>query len=169
MVFDDAGLGTYAGNLTGTGTLTKLNTGSVTLFGVTPASGATTISGGTLIAAGTGIGDSSAVTVDAGALFQLTGDETIGSLAGAGDVDTGAFTLTAGGNGSSTSVTGTLVGTAPHQDGRWQLHARRHGYPDGRHCCQCGTISVGGAYTSPATVASVQRSMFLRAEYRLET
>ena len=154
VVFDDAGLGTYAGNLTGTGTLTKLNTGSVTLSGVNTYSGATTISGGTLIAAGTGIGDSSAVTVDAGALFQLTGDEAIGSLAGAGDVDTGAFTLTAGGNGSSTSVTGTLVGTALTKTGAGNFTLGGTGTLTGGIAANAGTVSVGGAYTSPATVAS---------------
>ncbi|TXH25628.1 MAG: autotransporter domain-containing protein, partial [Elusimicrobia bacterium] len=154
VVFDDAGVGTYAGNLTGTGTLTKLNTGSVTLSGVNTYSGATTVSGGTLIAAGTGIGDSSAVTVGAGALLQLTGDETIGSLAGAGDVDTGAFTLTAGGNGTSTSHTGTLSGNALTKTGAGNFTLGGTGTLTGGIAANAGTVSIAGAYTSPATVAS---------------
>ncbi|WP_219893696.1 beta strand repeat-containing protein [Aquisediminimonas profunda] len=154
VVFDDAGVGTYAGNLTGTGTLTKANTGSVTLSGVNTYSGATTVAGGTLIAAGTGVGDSSAVTVNAGALFQLTGDETVGSIAGAGDVDTGAFTLTAGGNGTSTSHTGTLSGTALTKTGAGNFTLGGTGTLTGGIAANAGTVSIAGAYTSPVTVAS---------------
>jgi autotransporter-associated beta strand protein len=58
------------------------------------------------------IGDGSAVTVNAGGTIDLWESETIGSLAGAGDVVfvAGSPTLTTGGNGNSTIFTGSISG-----------------------------------------------------------
>ncbi len=65
--------------------------------------GATTISAGTLqLGAANRIANTSAVTVNAGATFNLNNfAETIGSLAGAGNVTLGTGTLTTGGNNTS--------------------------------------------------------------------
>ena len=49
LVFDQAGDGTFAGNITGSGTLIKNGTGAVTLDGVNSYLGGTTINAGTLI------------------------------------------------------------------------------------------------------------------------
>jgi autotransporter-associated beta strand protein len=58
------------------------------------------------------IGDASAVTVNAGGSLNLWENETIGSLAGAGDVlfVAGSPVLTTGGNGNDTVFTGTITG-----------------------------------------------------------
>ena len=60
--------------------------------------GATTINAGTLqLGAANRIADTNAVTVNAGATFNLNNfAETIGSLAGAGNVTLGTGTLTTG-------------------------------------------------------------------------
>jgi fibronectin-binding autotransporter adhesin len=52
VVFNQSGNGTYAGVLSGTGTLTKQGTGTVTLSGTSPQSGGTTVSAGTLLVSG---------------------------------------------------------------------------------------------------------------------
>jgi len=58
------------------------------------------------------IGDGSAVTVNAGGFLNLWENETIGSLAGAGDVFVfGSPVLTTGGNGSNTVFTGNITGS----------------------------------------------------------
>lgn len=154
VVFDQTTTGTYAGNLSGTGTLTKANTGTVTLSGNNTYSGATTVSGGTLVANGTGIGDASAVTVASGATFRLGGNETIGSLAGAGAVNTATFTLTTGGNNGSTAVTGTLAGASVVKVGTGDFGLNGTGTLTGSLAVNAGSVSIGGAYTTPATVAS---------------
>ncbi|WP_429228221.1 autotransporter domain-containing protein [Inquilinus ginsengisoli] len=46
VVFDQAGTGTYAGNMSGTGALTVRGTGAVTFTGTNTYSGATTVNGG---------------------------------------------------------------------------------------------------------------------------
>ncbi len=96
VVFNQSASGTYAGVLSGTGTLTKQGTGTVTLSGASPQSGGTTVSAGTLLVSGKI--DSSAVTVASGA-----------TLAGAGTV--GALTMQSGSTvspGNANGAAGTL-------------------------------------------------------------
>ena len=91
----------------------KQNAGTLVLAGANTYSGATNINGGTLRASATNrIADASAVTVASGAVFDLNNfSDTIGSLAGAGNVTLGSATLTAGGNGTSTTYSGVVSGT----------------------------------------------------------
>ena len=49
VTFDQASSGTYAGNMSGSGSLTKLGAGSLTLSGTNTYTGGTTVSAGTLI------------------------------------------------------------------------------------------------------------------------
>ncbi|MFM8494396.1 MAG: autotransporter-associated beta strand repeat-containing protein, partial [Planctomycetia bacterium] len=76
VTFDQATSGTYAGTMSGSGSLTKAGAGAVTLSGTSSHSGATTVSAGSLLVNGTLA--NSAVTVGNGAL--LGGGGTIGSL-----------------------------------------------------------------------------------------
>lgn len=92
VVFNQSASGTYAGVLSGTGTLTKEGAGTLTLTGASIQSGATTVSAGTLLVSGS-IG-SSAVTVASGA-----------TLAGAGTV--GALTMQSGSTVSPGNANGT--------------------------------------------------------------
>ncbi len=103
---------TFSGVISGTGTLTKQGTGTLTLSGANTYTGATTVSAGTLtLNGGTALANTSAVTVSAGATLNLGASETIGSLAGAGNVTLSTFTLTAGGDGTSTTFSGVASGT----------------------------------------------------------
>lgn len=74
VTFDQATNGTYAGSMSGTGSLTKAGAGALTLSGSSGLSGATTVSAGTLLVDGTL--QSSAVTVQNAA--TLGGNGTIG-------------------------------------------------------------------------------------------
>jgi fibronectin-binding autotransporter adhesin len=154
VVFDQAGGGTYAGDLSGTGTLTKTGAGAVTLSGVNTYTGATAINGGSLVAGGTGIGDTSAVTVASGASLVLGADETIGSLAGEGNLNTAAFTLTTGGNGTSTTLSGTVAGTSIVKVGAGAFTLSGTGALSGGLGVNAGSVVIAGDFASDAAVAS---------------
>ncbi len=72
VVFDQASTGTYAGILSGTGSLTKIGAGSLTLSGANTHAGGTTVSGGTLaVSSDANLGASSgALAVTSGATFN---------------------------------------------------------------------------------------------------
>jgi fibronectin-binding autotransporter adhesin len=98
---------------TTSGTLTKDGNGTLILSGANTFTGATTVSAGTLkLGASGALSDSSAVSITSGAAFDLNGNnETIGSLAGAGNVTLGAGNLIAGGANTSTTHSGVISGT----------------------------------------------------------
>jgi autotransporter-associated beta strand protein len=93
--------------------LTKTGADVLTLSGANSYSGATSITDGTLRAGAiNSLSSASAFTVGTGTTLDLAGfNQTIGSLAGTGAVTLGAATLTAGGDGSSTSYSGVLSGS----------------------------------------------------------
>ncbi|HEY9133204.1 MAG TPA: autotransporter-associated beta strand repeat-containing protein, partial [Dyella sp.] len=119
LVFDQAGNGTFAGMISGSGTVTKQGAGTLIL------SGANTYTGGTTIAAGILQGDSSSligtITDNAALVFAQNSDGTFaGSIGGSGTLTkqgSGSLTLT-GANpltGATTVQAGTLiVGDAGH-------------------------------------------------------
>ena len=84
-----------------------------TLSGANTYTGTTTMNAGTLrLGAANRLADTSAVTVAGGATFNLNNfAETVGSLAGAGNVTLGTGTLTTGGNNTSTTYSGVMSGT----------------------------------------------------------
>jgi fibronectin-binding autotransporter adhesin len=95
----------------GTGGLTKTGGGTLQLSGANSFSGAIALNAGTVIAHGGGaVSDSSDVTVASGATLSIDGNETIGSLAGAGTatITTGNTFAVAGSN--STTFSGSLSG-----------------------------------------------------------
>ncbi len=114
---------TYNGNLAGSGTLTKADTGTLILGGTTTNThtGDINVDAGTLRINKTGganraIGDAATVTVATGANLTFAGgqSETIGALAGGGTVDNTnatAITLTTGGNNTSTTFSGVIQDT----------------------------------------------------------
>ena len=112
----DAGL-ILSGNVSGTGALSQIGTGTTNLSGDNSYSGPTTVSVGTLQAgATTAFSPNSAFTVNS--TLDLNGfSNTVGSLAGGGNVtNTGAtpVILTAGGDNTDTTFSGTLTnGTLP--------------------------------------------------------
>jgi autotransporter-associated beta strand protein len=88
-------------------------TGNFTLSGPNTYSGATHLTRGTLVVgANNAVPAGTAVTVSAGASFNLNGHiDTIGSLAGAGNVIQG--TLTTGADNTSTTFSGVITGAGP--------------------------------------------------------
>lgn len=112
--------GTYFGSIVGTGGLTKTGSGVLTLQTAAGSfnstinySGATLLTAGILQAANANaFSANSAHTVNAGATLDLNNfDQTIGSLAGAGNVTFGSGRLTVGSDNSSTSFSGVMSGT----------------------------------------------------------
>lgn len=111
LVFNQAADGTTALDISGTGDLTLIGGAVLTLSGANTWTGATQINLGTLNAAGgSAIGDGSAVTISGGGALGLADDETIGSLAGAGQALLGANTLSVGADGTSTVFSGVISG-----------------------------------------------------------
>jgi fibronectin-binding autotransporter adhesin len=109
----------YDGIISGTGGLTKVGPGTLALSRANTYTGVTRISGGRLVvSAGSAISDVSRVLLDdtAGVIFELpSNSETVGSIEGGG-VNGGtirigsSFTLTCGGDNSSTTFSGTITG-----------------------------------------------------------
>ncbi|MBI4025825.1 MAG: autotransporter-associated beta strand repeat-containing protein [Verrucomicrobia bacterium] len=150
------------GIISGTGGLTITGTGTNVLTGVNTYSGATTISGGVLTSGAAGvIGDSSAVTVTSpGALNLDNNSETVGSLAGSGNVTLGSATLTTGGDNTSTTYSGIISGSGGINKagtGMWTL-AGTNLYT-GTTSISAGTLLVAtnnalGTAAGPTTVSS---------------
>jgi autotransporter-associated beta strand protein len=109
---------TFAGNISGTGTVVKNGSNTVTLTGTNTHGGGTTVNGGTLIVGGdANLGTNSAtVTLDGGNL-RTTGNATnaramnIGVAGGTLIVDTGATFATTALNGTATTMTKSGAGT----------------------------------------------------------
>jgi autotransporter-associated beta strand protein len=108
---------TYGGIIAGTTALTKEGTGTLVLGGSNSYTGATNVNTGTLaISAADRLADATAVTIVAGATFDLTNNaagnfnETVASIAGAGGVTLGSATLTLSGS-SNTTYSGSIAGT----------------------------------------------------------
>ncbi len=102
-----------SGVISGPGSLTKLGTGMLQLSGANTYSGATFVNQGILFANAPGaLSPNSAMNVAAGATLVLAPpfDQTVGSLAGAGDVALILSDLTTGGDGTSTLFSGVISG-----------------------------------------------------------
>jgi YVTN family beta-propeller protein/autotransporter-associated beta strand protein len=103
---------TLSGAISGPGSLTKIGVGTLTLSGSGTYTGATFVNAGTLQAgAVNALSPFSAFTVATGATLDLNNfNQSIGSLAGAGNVTLGSATLTTGSDGTSTMFSGTISG-----------------------------------------------------------
>ena len=65
------------------------------------------------------LSDSTDVTVANGATYALGSNDTIGSLAGDGDVSLGSYTLVSGQSGASTTFSGAISGSGLQEDRSW--------------------------------------------------
>ena len=102
-----------SGNISGSGSLTKIGIGTLTLSGSSTYGGATFVDVGTLQAgAVNAFSPLSAFRVTAGAFLDLNSfNQAIGSLAGTGNVTLAAATLTTGNDGTSTAFLGSISGS----------------------------------------------------------
>jgi autotransporter-associated beta strand protein len=114
LTFGGAGNTTISSVIgTTTGALTKDGAGTLTLSGNNTYTGGTNINAGTLaLGASNALANTTAVSVASGANFNLNGySDTVGSIAGAGNVTLGAGTLTAGATNTSTTFSGVISGS----------------------------------------------------------
>ncbi|MBL0891009.1 MAG: autotransporter domain-containing protein, partial [Gemmatimonadaceae bacterium] len=111
VVFDQASNGTYAGNMSGTGSLTKQNTGTLVLTGANSYSGGTTVSAGTLQGNATSLQGN--IVNNAAVVFDQASNGTYaGNMSGTGSLTkSGAGMLTLSGNNSYTGTTTVSAGT----------------------------------------------------------
>jgi fibronectin-binding autotransporter adhesin len=153
----NAGSTSYAGSITGSGGFTKIGSGTFTLSAASSMTGTTTVSAGRLsLAAANLLSDSSAVTGTAGAVFALGGNETIGSLAGSLDVALGSSTLTAGGNGQSTTFSGVLTGSGSlTKVGGGRLALTGANTFSGATNVDAGELAINGSIVGSLSVASI--------------
>ena len=121
VVFDQAASGTYAGAMSGTGTLVKEGNGRLTLAGANSYTGGTTVTAGVL--AGTTASLQGAITNNATVVFEQHTDGTYaGTMSGTGALvkeGNGRLTLTGAHTyaGGTTVTGGTLAGTTASLQG----------------------------------------------------
>ncbi|MCX6182410.1 MAG: autotransporter-associated beta strand repeat-containing protein [Bacteroidetes bacterium] len=109
---------TISAVISGTGGVTQYSTATLTLSGANTYTGTTFVYAGKIKLGATGvISNSSAVYIGTSAVFDMnTYSETVGSIAGVGDVDNvaggGTPTLTCGGDNTSTTFAGAFKNTS---------------------------------------------------------
>ena len=110
-VIVNGGALTVSGSISGvSGSVSESGGGTLTLSGTNSYGGGTTVSAGDLTASsGSAIPSTSAVFVATGATLTLASSDTIGSLAGSGNVSLGSKTLTVG--TGNTTFSGAIGGT----------------------------------------------------------
>jgi autotransporter-associated beta strand protein len=114
LAFNLSGSATQSNLISGTGGISKLGAGALTLTGMNTYTGPTVVSAGSLIAgSSSAFGVNSAVTVSAAATLSVNGNNvTIGSLAATGTVNNNAnslATLTVGSDNTSTTFGGLIA------------------------------------------------------------
>ena len=159
LAFNHSGSVTFGGTISGTGALVQLGSGTLILAGINTYEGATTVSMGTLAAGSTtAFSPHSAFTVFS--VLELNGkSNSVGSLAGNGTVTNNGSalaTLTAGGDNTSTTFSGSLVdGTARlalNKTGTGTLTLSGTGAFTGLTDVQAG-VTAANTYTGGTTIS----------------
>ena len=135
--------------------------GTLTLSGTNTYTGATTISAGTLKNGTTGVlYDRTAVTVASGGTWDLNDfAETVGSIAGAGNITLGSATLTAGGDDSSTTFSGVISETGGFtKTGAGTLTLSGTNTFTGVTNINAGTVKLGAAGSGSNTPLEIGRA-----------
>ena len=155
--FDTSGnSATLSGGISGSGGMTKIGLGTLTLAGISTYTGPTNVNAGALQAGAANVfAPTSAFTVASGATLNLASfNQTIGSLAGGGNVTLGTATLTTGADHTSTTYSGTISGNGSLTkigSGIFTL-AGINTYTGGT-TVNGGTLDVDGSIANSASVA----------------
>ena len=148
--------GNMAGVIAGAGNLIKNGTGTLTLSAVNTFSGTTTINAGTLTlnqSGGNALPNSNAVTIVSGATLNLGKSETVGSVAGAGNITLNTFTLTTG-DSTDTTLSGVISGTgALVKQGTGTFTLSGTNTYTGTTTVNAGTLTVSGTLYNGTTGA----------------
>ncbi|MNY84533.1 Extracellular serine protease precursor [compost metagenome] len=156
--FDHTGSTTFSAAVSGNGALAKTGAGITLLTGANTYTGGTTVSSGTLaLGSGGSLSAVTALTVGSGATFGISASgshQTVGSLAGAGTLALGSYTLSAGGNNQSTTFSGSIGGTGGLiKTGTGTLTLRGANSYNGGTTIQAGTLALGAGGSLSATSA----------------
>ncbi|MGO4702722.1 autotransporter-associated beta strand repeat-containing protein [Dyella sp. 2RAB6] len=127
LIFNQGTNATFNGTLSGSGTLLKSGTGTLTLDTVNPLSGATTVAAGTLI-----VGDNSHPGATLGSTVTVNGGATLGGIGTIGGLDLSG-TVVPGNTTGTLTVTGNAVF---HPGSSYQVGATAQG--------QSSRIVIGG-------------------------
>ncbi|MEM1159079.1 MAG: autotransporter domain-containing protein, partial [Verrucomicrobiota bacterium] len=104
--------GVIEDHTSGSGSVLKSGTGTVTFSGASTYSGSTTISEGTLQIGNSLALQNSTVSIDVDDGLDVNGiDATLGGLEGTGTLDLGTTSITIGGNNEDTTYSGVISGT----------------------------------------------------------
>jgi autotransporter-associated beta strand protein/T5SS/PEP-CTERM-associated repeat protein len=104
---------TFGGVISGSGAFQQNGTGTTIFTAANTYTGGTIVNAGTLrLGPGGSLAPTGALTVNAGGTFDLNSfNQTVGSLAGAGNVTLGAGRLTTGSDNTGTTFSGAISGT----------------------------------------------------------
>ena len=156
VVFDHASAGTYAGNMSGSGSLTKIGAGVLTVSGNNSYTGGTTVSAGTFrLGSSTALPTMGALTVSGG-IFDLNGfNLTVGSLAGSGGtISLGGSNLIAD-DATNTTLSTTITGTGGiTKSGAGLLNLTGANTYTGPTTVSGGRLAINGSITSNVTVGA---------------
>ncbi|WP_374981791.1 Ig-like domain-containing protein [Pseudomonas solani] len=145
---------TFSGGISGTGGVTFNQTGAATYS--TTLSGTNTYTGNTVLAnygwlklnGDASMADTNAVRVNGNSVLTLLSDQTVGSLASNNanaSIQLGSYTLTAGGDNTSTSVSGAVSGTGSLvKQGSGTLTLSGSNTYGGTTTVSAGTLSIAG-------------------------
>ncbi len=158
---------TLTGVVSGAGELTKTGAGILLMTGLNTYTGATNVADGELrIGGGQSLSDTARLSVAAGALLSLTdANESVGSLAGGGEVALNGYCLTTGGDGTSSSFSGAITGAGcltKTGAGTLTLTGDGSNYSGGTTVAE-GTVQVYGASALGTGPLALTGSGVLRA------
>jgi fibronectin-binding autotransporter adhesin len=109
LIFNRNNALTVANVISGSGSVTQSGPGTTTLTAANSYTGGTTIDAGVLAtSAADRLAAAGSLTVNAAGTFQLGGNQTLASIAGAGSIALGSFTLSTG--SSSSTFAGSIAG-----------------------------------------------------------
>ncbi len=153
--------GTVTNALGGAVAVVKNTAGTVLISGANTYTGTTTVSAGTLrLDATETLPNGTATTISSGATLDMNNlSDTVGSLAGAGNLLLGSGTLTSGGDNTSTAFTGTIGGSGGiTKTGTGTFTLGGLNSYSGATNVNTGTLALGSAGAGPAasrvTIAS---------------